>query len=93
MPFNRAEIAGLQPPEIAEVLVLWRDRLDSAFDRAAEAFDAKPSLSAVHVVGALDKLHQVFATTIPAVRTQRDGWRDKLDLLLNELHDAGVLGS
>lgn len=90
---EEAEIDGLQPPEIAEVLGRWRDQLDDIFEHSAMAYDAKPSLPAAHVVGTLDKLHQVFATTIPAVRAQRDGWRDKLDLLLKELRDAGVLAS
>ena len=91
MLLNQTDIAGLQPPEVAEVLVRWRDRLDGHFERAAAAYDAQPRLPTAHVVGKLGELHQVFATTIPAVRVQREGWRDKLDLLLKELRDAGVL--
>ena len=93
MPLKRAAIAGLQPPDIAEILALWRDQTYSSFTCAAAAYDTNPSLLAAHAVGTLHKLHQVFATTIPAVRGQRHGWRSKLNMLLKELRDAGVLES
>ena len=91
MILKQAEIAGLQPPEIAAVLVDWRDHLDGIVDVAGVAYDKASSLPVADVVGTLHRLHQVFVTTIPAVAMQRDGWRDKLDQLLQELQSAGVL--
>ena len=89
--FKWSEISALQPLEISEVLMRWRQDAGDKFSAAAQAYDASPSVAGTKLVGQLHSIDQLFVTTIPALRAQRPGWQQKLEELLAELRRAEML--
>jgi hypothetical protein len=89
--FSRKEIELLQPRDVAKVLAQWRTLVGACVGEAAGGYNESPSLESARTLGTFARLDQVFSTTIPAVELQREGWRDKLRLLLAELEAVGLL--
>lgn len=89
--FNKSEIAGLQPPDVAEVLDRWRESLHVEHAARMKAYDERPTVAARLELPKSDPHALGFVPTIGMVRVQKPGWEAALDDLLERLLAAGWL--
>jgi hypothetical protein len=89
--FQKADLSGLQAPDIAARLQTWHAQIRHMAASGAIEYDQAPSVDAAHDAMVLKSLDQLFTTTIPKVRSQRTGWSNALEKLLEALQEAKLL--